>query len=252
MTSLAGTTPFRDRLRLETLRGVFARQHPFVALGLFALGAIVMQRHAVANLGTTTSGSGLGDSTQFMWAMWWWPHAILHGINPFVTNAIWVPDAYNLGSVTSTPLPALVLAPLTALAGPVHGPIVSYNVANLLAPTIGAWFAYRLCLYLTRAPAASILGGWLYGFSSYGLAPLQGHLQFVFTFAAPAIVLLTLQLHRGDISRSRFVLLSALTLACQALCGTEILFTASLMGVVTLPVAFCCVPREGRRGRSLR
>ncbi len=246
MTSLVGTTPSRDGRRLETLRGVFTRRHPFVALALFLLGAIVMQRHAVAHVATTIAGNGIGDPTQFMWAMWWWPHAILRGINPFVTHAIWVPDAYNLGSVTSTPLPALVLAPLTALAGPVHGPIVSYNVANLLAPIIGAWFAYRLCLYLTRAPAASILGGWLYGFSSYGLAPLQGHLQLVFTFAVPAMVLLTLQFHRGAISRRRFVLLSALTLACQALCGTEILFTGTVMGAVALLCAFCFVPRERR------
>lgn len=205
-----------------------------------------MQRHAVAHLGTTTAGHGFSDSTQYMWAMWWWPHAILHGLNPFVTHAIWVPDAYNLASVTSTPLPAIVLAPLTALVGPVHGPIVSYNIANLAAPVISAWFAYRLCLYLTRSPAPSILGGWLYGFSTYGLGPLQGHLHLVFTFAAPAMILLTLRLYRGDIGRIRFVLLAALVLAAQALCGTEIFFTTTVMGAVTLLAAFCLMTSQRR------
>jgi len=59
-------------------------------------------------------------------------------------------------------------------------------------------------------------------------------------------MLLTLQFYRREISRRRFVLLSALTLACQALCGTEILFTGTLMGAVALFCAFCLVPRERR------
>lgn len=246
MTSLVVATVVRGGERLDSLRSIFARRHPLVAVALFVLGALVMQRHAVAHLGTTISGNGVADQTQFMWAMWWWPHAILHGLNPFVTHEIWVPDAFNLGSVTSTPLPALVLAPLTALVGPVHGPIVSYNVANLLVPIIGAWFAYRLCFYLTRAPAASILGGWLYGFSSYGLGQLQAHLNLVFTFAPPVMALLTIQLYRGDIRRRRFAALGAATLACQALCGTEILFTGTVMGAVALFCALCFAPREDR------
>lgn len=225
---------------MEALRHRFVRGHPMVAAALYLAGALVIQQHAVAHLGTTTSGSWLAsDSTQFMWAMWWWPHAIVHGLNPFVTHLLWVPGAYNLASVTSSPLPAIALAPVTALAGPVHGPIVAYNIANLAAPVINAWFAYRLCLYLTRAPGASILGGWLYGFSSYGLTPLQGHLQLVFTFVAPAMVLLTVRLYRRDISHRRFVVLATVVLACQALCGTEILFTATVMGVVGLACALC-------------
>jgi hypothetical protein len=230
---------------LDGLRHGFARSHSLIAVALYAVGAIIIQRHAVEHLGTTTSGSWLGsDSTQFMWAMWWWPHAILRGLNPFVTHLLWVPDAYNLASVTSSPLPAIALAPLTALAGPIHGPIVAYNIANLTAPVINAWCAYRLCLYLTRVPGASILGGWLYGFSTYGLSPLQGHLQLVFTFAAPAMVLLTVRLYRGDVSRLRFIFLASLVLACQALCGTEILFTGTVMGVVVLASAICFSPRN--------
>jgi hypothetical protein len=211
---------------------------------------MVMQRHAVAHLGSTVSGNGVADPTQFMWAMWWWPHAVLHLTNPFVTHAIWAPDAYNLGSVTSTPLPALVLSPLTAIVGPVQGPIVSYNVANLLAPVLGAWFAYRLCLRLTGAPWASILGGWLYGFSSYGLAALQGHLHLVFTFLPPVMVLLAVRYYQRDLSRLRFIALATLTLVGQLLCGTEIAFNSTVMGVITLFFAFCFVPRERRHDVS--
>lgn len=247
MTSLLDARPVRDSERLKTLEAAFQRRHAFVALALFVLGALVMQRHAVAHLGSMIAGNGVGDPTQFMWAMWWWPHAVLHGVNPFVTHEMWVPDTFNLASATSTPLPALVLAPITALIGPIHGPIVSYNVASLLAPVTGAWFAYRLCLYLTRAPGASILGGWLYGFSSYGLGQLQGHLQLVFTFAVPVLLLLAIQHYRGDIGWRRFVLLAALTLVCQALCGTEVLFTTTVMAAVVLLCALCLVSGKDRR-----
>ena len=34
----------------------------------------------------------------FIWSFAWWPHAILHGQNPFVTHAVWAP----VGASTST------------------------------------------------------------------------------------------------------------------------------------------------------
>ena len=69
MTSLVGSSRLRFGLGLETLRGLFTRRHQLVALALFLLGAIIMQRHAVTHLETTISGNGIGDPTQFMWAM---------------------------------------------------------------------------------------------------------------------------------------------------------------------------------------
>jgi hypothetical protein len=31
-----------------------------------------------------------------MWALSWWPHAISHGINPFVTHYLWSPTGVNV------------------------------------------------------------------------------------------------------------------------------------------------------------
>jgi hypothetical protein len=209
--------------------GSLGRRHAVVALVLYVAAALVFQRHAVAHIGSTCACWGT-DASQFMWAMTWWPHALVSGMNPFVTHVMWVPDQVNLASATTTPGPALFAAPLTALAGPV----VSYNVLMVLAPITGAWFAYRLCLYLTRAPAASILGGYLFGFSTYGLGQLEGHLQLVFTFAAPAAALLTLKRLDGVIGARRYLVLMAIVLVAQLLCGTEMLLTLTCMGVVAL------------------
>lgn len=224
------------------LGGSLRSRHAVVALLLYVATAVVFQFHAVAHLGGTCACIGT-DPTMFMWSLVWWPHALLHGINPLVTHLIWVPDSINLAANTSIPGPALLAAPLTAVAGP----IVSYNVLMLLAPVTGAWCAYRLCLYLTRKPAASILGGYLFGFSTYGLGQLEGHLQLVFTFAAPAAALLTLKRLDGVISARRYLLLLALVLIAQLLCGTEMLFTLTCLGVVALAAGWIFSSAARRR-----
>ena len=64
---------------------------------------------------------GLGaDPKAFIWCFGWWPYAILHGQNPFVTHAIWAPSGVNLIWTTSVPGLALLFAPLTLIAGPVR------------------------------------------------------------------------------------------------------------------------------------
>ena len=45
------------------------------------------------------------DPQIFIWALAWWPHAILHGQNPFVTHAIWAPDGVNLDVVDNRARP---------------------------------------------------------------------------------------------------------------------------------------------------
>lgn len=236
---------------MTRLRELWAGQHAVAALVLYLVGAIVMQGYAVAHISTEIAGNLVADPTQYMWSMWWWPHAILHGLNPFVTHEIWVPGAYNLGSVTSTPLPSLLFAPITALLGPVQGPVVAYNLCNLIAPVLGAWFAYRLCLYLTRAPGPSIVGGWLFGFSTYALSQLQGHMHLVFTFLAPVLLLLSLQRMDGVIGRWRYVLLAAVAVAAEILIGTELVFTTTCMLAVTIVVSVVLAP-PAFRTRILR
>ena len=232
---------------LSRVRAGFARWHWLVAALLYIAGALVMQRHAVAHIATTIAGNLVGDPSQYMWSMWWWPHAILSGVNPFVTHAIWVPDAYNLGSVTSTPLPSILFAPLNALLGWNQGPVVSYNICMLLAPVLSAFFAYRLCLYLSKAPAAAIVGGWLYGFSAYGLSQLQGHMNLVFTFLPVVLLLLSLQRLDGVISRRRFVVLVAVAVAVQIGIGTEIVFVSTCLGIVLGLATLVFAPSSVRR-----
>ena len=49
-----------------------------------------------------------------------------------------------------------------------------FNVAELLVPAVSAFTAYLLCRHLTRSLWASLVGGYLFGFSSYMLGQEQG------------------------------------------------------------------------------
>ena len=41
------------------------------------------------------------DPQIFVWSFQWWPHAILHGLNPIFTRQIYAPDGFDLAWATS-------------------------------------------------------------------------------------------------------------------------------------------------------
>ncbi len=188
------------------------------------------------------------DPQIFIWAFGWWPHAILHGQNPFVTHAVWAPDGVNLTWTTTVPGLALLFSPLTLAAGP----IVSYNVAAILMPAFAAWTAFVLCRYLTRALWPSLVGGYLFGFSSYLLAQGGGgHLQLSSVFLLPLVALVILRFLDGELEGRGLVVRLGPLLAFQVLMGTELAFTVTLAVVTALVLCLLLVPARRRRVVSL-
>ena len=122
---------------------------------------------------------GTGTDTQiFVWSFAWWPHALGHGLNPFEASSIWAPQGVNLAWTATAPGMALLFTPLTLLTGP----IVSFDVATILMPALTAWTAFLLCRYLTRSLWASLVGGYLFGFSGYMIGQIEGHLHMTTVF----------------------------------------------------------------------
>jgi len=174
------------------------------------------------------------DPQVFIWSLAWWPHALLHGENPFVTSEVWAPVGVNLAWAQTAPALALALSPLTYLAGPV----VSYNVAAVLMPALAAWTAFLLCRRLTNGAIwPSLVGGYLFGFSTYVVAGTLAHVQTTAVFVVPLVALVVLQFVEGEIDARALVLRLGLLLALQALLETEILFTMTLTLVVSLVLA---------------
>jgi hypothetical protein len=184
------------------------------------------------------------DSSQFMWFFGWWPHALLNSLNPFVTHLMFVPEGYNMQWTTSMPGPSILLSPLTLALGPA----VTWNVIQLLSPALSAWTAFLLCRHVTRRLGASLVGGYVFGFSPYMLVHLTGGPYLALVPLVPVFVLLVLKRLDGSLSSRRFVVGMTLALVAQFLISTEVLATATLFGAGAVVVAFVLF---GERRKSL-
>ena len=186
---------------------------------------------------------GIGvDPFAYIWFLNWWPWAITHGVNPFISHYVWYPEGFNMTWAGSMPIGALATWPLTWLSNAV----VSYNILFLLAPALSAWTAFLLTRYLTDNTLAAFVGGYLYGFSSYQIGRMLGHLNLSLVFAVPLSVLFIVQRFRGDISFPRFVATLAITLFLQLGLSTEILATSCVFGAVVWFIFLWCAEPANR------
>src|SRR4029077_5320514 len=117
------------------------------------------------------------------------------------SQLVWFPTGYSMTWTTSIPTLALFGLPITLFSNAV----VAYNVLALLAPAISAWTAFLLCRRITRDHSASFVGGLLFGFSSYEVGQMLGHLNLTFIFLIPTIVYLVIERLDGTVSRRRFI-----------------------------------------------
>jgi len=204
-------------------------------LALYTLLSLVLFGIPVlGHLGSRIVASDAIDSSQFMWFFAWWPHALLHGLNPFVTHVMFVPEGFNLTWATAMPGPSVVLSPITLA----FGPAVTWNVIQLASPALSAWTAFLLCRHVTGRTWPSLLGGYVFGFSPYMLIHLTGGPYLALVALLPVFVLLVLRRVQGSISPRRFVIAMTLALTAEYLISSEVLATATLFGAVALALAF--------------
>jgi hypothetical protein len=186
---------------------------------------------------------GIGsDPTLFTWAMGWWPYALTHGLNPFITHVVWAPQGFNLTWDTSVPSVALLFWPVTAMAGPV----VAYNAAIMASPVLAALASFGLCRELTHRTGPALVGGWLFGFGPYESGQLLGHLHLTFIWPVPLLAWLAVRLWRQTMGARSYIVLSALTLAFLVGVSTEVYVTFTLMAAATLALIWVWMPTERR------
>ncbi len=187
----------------------------------------------------TKSVLGLGsDPSSIMWFLSYWPWAAAHHITSLQTHLLWQPAGLNLAWTTSVPLLALLGLPFTLLGGS----ILAFNVLTLAAPALAAAAAYLLCLELFAVPPAALIGGWLFGFSSYEAAQTIDHLNLDFTCLLPLLLLAVVRRMRGKSGRAFSVVAFGLLLGAQFLICPEILATSALVSGIALPLTFWLLP----------
>lgn len=220
-------------------------RHPLALalLAYLAVDLVYFGARVVPHIGQECACRAGADPTSYMWFLSWWPHALLHGINPFVTDVLFAPGKTNLGAIDAVPGAAILASPITLL----FGPLVAYNVLALAAPVLAAFFAFLLCRYVSASTLAGLVGGYIYGFSPYMLGHMEGHLDLVMIFPIPAGVLLTLMLIDGRISRRAYVPSMALAFGFLFLSQPELTLTFVLLGACAFAVALVLVPGERAR-----
>lgn len=188
-----------------------------------------------------------GDPFYFLFFLKWWPWAILHHLNPFITSYLTYPATYNLAWVTSIPALSIIAAPLT-LSG---GPVFAWNILCFLAPATSAFAMYILLRYFHRSFFAATVGGYIFGFSTYEMAELSGHIHLVFLFPIPLMILLAIRKMNGDLSSIKFLLGNALLYSFMVGTSTEITATFTIFSALSVIAFYIFTPSLRAKIKSI-
>jgi hypothetical protein len=143
-----------------------------VLLGYF-LFALVVTYPLILHFTTAVPGELIADRDQHLWDIWWIGDALSRFTNPFHTDVLYYPygvDLYYHALGLSHGLIGVV--PLALLGLP-----AAYNTVVLAAFILSGYGAFRLCLLITKHPAAAFLGGVVFAFMPYTLDALKGQTE---------------------------------------------------------------------------
>ncbi|HEY2429038.1 MAG TPA: hypothetical protein VGI06_08920, partial [Acidimicrobiales bacterium] len=195
--------------------------------------AMALFARAWSHPATVTAGARQ-DAPYTVWALAWVAHALRHGHSPWITTSLSWPAGVNLlTNATATGI-GIVLAPVTAL----WGPLVAFNVAATGALAATAWSAQ---LVLRRSglaswPAATV-GGIVAGFGPTSVVQTAGgHLHVASAFLIPPMLLGVGRLASGTARYpGRWGAAVGALAAAQILVGEEVLATVAI--AVALAIA---------------
>jgi len=175
----------------------------------------------------------IGDPDYFRWALAWTPWALSHGQSPLFTDRVFAPHGADLTWSALVPGPAILAWPVTRA----FGTLASYNLLMLLSPALAAWGAYLLCRRITHSFWPSLVGGYLFGFSTYMTGQMQRNLNLVLIFPVPIVVYLVIRRAEGSLGPRTFVALTAISLLGLFSISTELLATTLFFGAIAFALA---------------
>lgn len=210
----------------------------YLALSLWMWHALLPSR-----LASHTLASGLLDASIYLWWLAFIPHALLHGMNPFVTGYLLAPHGVNAMENSSMFALAVLMTPVTEL----FGPVASYNILGILGPPLSAWAA-RAWLGRHFRPVPAFVGGLVFGFSPFVVVHAHGdHLNLTWLALVPvALMLLEDLLWRAERPIWPAAPLLGLVLGVQLLVGSEVLVLLVLGGAALCVLLAIAYPRRVR------
>jgi hypothetical protein len=237
MAAGTGRAPARSKLASPAWQGLLALV-AYLTVWVVARAYPLALHPGLMRLGQTSM-----DPNFYVWGLRWWPYAVTHGLNPLHTTQVGAPAGYNLAWVTTIPPLALLVSPLTALAGPV----VSFNLLVVAAIPVSAWAAFVLCRRLTGQFWPSLAGGAVYGFSAYELNHIiAGQLNLAFSLLLPLMAYVVVLWRDRRIGSPALVGLLALVMVAQFYLFLETFADMTAVWVLAFLVGYAVAGREGR------
>lgn len=182
------------------------------------------------------------DPNFYVWGLSWWPYAISHGLNPLHSSFV-VPTGANLTWTTTIPPLAVLAWPLTTVAGP----IVSFNLLVAFSVPVSGWAAFVLCRRITGRFAASLAGGFVYGFSSYEISHIvEGQLNLSFGPLLPLMAYLVVVRLDKKINAVVFTGLMAVAMAAQFYLFIETFADMTVLAPIALVIGYVVAGRQRR------
>jgi hypothetical protein len=219
----------------ETLSGSLRRRRIAASLAVvcayLVLGLAAFWSDLPHISGVIFSGATLGDPQLSLWEVSWEHYALLHGLNPFFSHAMFVPGGLNLGMNTATPLLGFATTPLALFLGPV-------TILNLIAvaamplSAISAFFVLRK--WKVWLPAAAI-GGLVYGFGPNTVGQnLDLHIYLTFIPLPPLIAATMVCIIQRRAISWRLGLLLGILFSAQYLIMPEVAAYVAILGVAAI------------------
>jgi hypothetical protein len=196
---------------------------------LLAFG-LTWQLWAEPAIRVPTTGHGVSaDIFLSAWFMRYAATALTHGHFPaLVTTALNAPQGVNAMWNTSMLLPAVVLAPVTLLAGPLATLTVLMTLG--FAGSAATMFAVLRRWGAGLGPAA--IGGALFGFSPALRVAAEDHYHLQFAVLIPLIIDAVLRLFTGRGRAVRTGLWLGLLMSAQIFIAEEVLVDAAIAGFI--------------------
>ena len=155
-----------------------------IAIG-YLLASGLQYHRVLGDLAGRASGWVSSDSSLFTWWLGWTWYAVGHGTDPLTSTWQNAPDGVNGMWNTGVPVLGVLLAPVTATAGPV----VADNVAMILGPAVSAYAAHRALAVVVGPRWIRALAGLVYGFSPFVIAHAWvGHVNLVWSVLPPVVL----------------------------------------------------------------
>jgi hypothetical protein len=218
---------------------VASRSHAPLVVCVYASMAVLLGFPAWLSPSTRYIGVG-GDPLQTMWFLTWTPHALTHLQNPWLSDVMNYPQGFSLVWNGAQFFSALVLWPVTALAGP----MVSYNALVTLSFVASAGCAYAAIKRFVPNTMSAAAGGLVYGFSPFMIAAARGHTHLLLAFVPPLMLLVLDELIVRQ--RLRLLRVGALLglLAIVQFFISEEMLAIELIGATTAVVTVAVLNRD--------